>query len=155
MTLNTFSGGVNTNFSTELNENFTEVENGYKESQNQSTYSINNGSSSRSSSTTYSDIVTLDTPTSVVDNQKILIEVWFSQISTSSDGNAQIYDATDSVAVTTQAIAFDSVFQYVLRGVVTIASAGNTKSIKLRSNGSGTDGWTIQGLYIKCSFYEG
>ena len=157
MTLTTFIAGTKAK-ATPINDNFSEVELGYQVAENISTRDIDNTIHAASTtSASWQDVVMLATPTSVKDGQKILIECFISgkELPTGFSEPVRIYDDTDATELILTDFDINNILNRYMVAIVTIASSGNTKDIKLQQRGDGNnDQVQIYGHYLKCSFYN-
>lgn len=146
---NTFTSGVNTSFSSELNENFTYLD------KKGASITIGSGSGS-TASTSFQDAVTITTPAALKDSQTVLIEM-YSRVIGGSGGSIeyQLYDNTDAAQITLGSWSSSSDWAAGnLQGTVTITTATNTKSIKVRFRSAVSGGVAIQDVILKATLIE-
>lgn len=152
----TFTSGVNTSFSSQLNSNFADAR--HLNTRNLASTTLSTTSASMQ------DGLQLTTPAATKNNQTVLIEFW-GRVDYADSGNStvELYDATDSAVIATcielgfedQASSQNS--QLVIgMGTVTISTAGSTKSVKVRycSDGNSSHTANFSGGYLKATLVE-
>jgi len=147
MSLNVFSSGVNTSFSSQLNENFAL-------SVNRVTTAVNNSSGITNTNTTYEDALSLVTPVALINGQKIFVEVYFNAFATGGNADFQLYDSTGAAQIAIRTLSASSNFTYFLSGIISIATAGSTKTVALRTRRNGATSYSVAPIFIKCSLSE-
>jgi len=128
--------------STDLNDTFDATIDGYESFANKVTY-VSTAYHASVTSTTPTDVLTLVTPVALKDNQTVLIEAYFPNVfqgGASGNTTVRIYDNTDAAVIETHNPVSDDDNDtfYSLVGTITISTKGNTKTVKLQHNGTGT-----------------
>jgi hypothetical protein len=151
---------VDVNDGDQLNDGyFNGISDTFNPGKNKITYTESGTADNNTGTTsaTYQDIATLNTPTSLQDSQKILIEatvVSANVTDTSASGKIRIYDNTDAAVIDEITGITDLRFSRFLAGTVTIASASGNKEIKLQYASDGSDTHRYNQFKIRCAYYE-
>lgn len=148
MTLNEFTSGVNTSFSTELNQNAADAVNRVDFVEGSGT--IDN--------TAYTTIASVLSGSAPKDNATLLIECWVTRTDNSSGvtGGVQTYNLTSSTQLQEDTFTTGGSggeFTHFLVQTITLASKGDTASIAYQAKRASTPNLTTK-YYLKTSFIE-
>jgi len=144
----TFSSGINTSFSTELNSNFGLTATEIEKAQSTCTVAYSNTPMSESS-TTYATYLTLESPATAFDNQYVLIEMEADAYQTDPSGTVRFYDVTNSTSLDTADLFTDQRRSLFYLGKMQITNADTTVSVALQVKGDGSDSSSISAGKIK------
>lgn len=101
-------------------------------------------------STTYTDVLSVNTPVSVKTDQLVLIEVWFTP--SAGDHTIRLYNSTDDTTIDSIDIALNTpVVTRYFSEEITVPSLGDSKLIKLQQKVTGVGDGDIWCSYIKCT----